>query len=112
MVRGGAGHLDLNLVLDHAHGIAADFDSRVIRPDAVGQAKTPGVPRTRYDALFQITAAQGRAHVRTDVIDGKILSIYAEDGDQFVPDGNRLALAFRDVHYPANRSEFAHVLPA
>src|SRR5437879_11749486 len=74
--------LNLHVVADHAHGVAADLDARVVGPGAVGQAKPPGVPGTRDNVVLHITPAERRSHVRAHVVDGKELAVDAENGDQ------------------------------
>src|SRR5437879_9838357 len=88
--------LNLHVVVDHAHRVAADLDARVVGPGAVGQAKTPGVPRTRDNMVLHVTVAERRPHVRAHVVDGEELAVDAEHGNQLALERDGLALAFDD----------------
>ncbi len=69
--------MDLDLISLDPDGIAADFESRVVGPGAVGKAKTPGVPGAGDDAVGDEAAAETGAHVRANLVDGDQTS--AED---------------------------------
>jgi hypothetical protein len=85
-------HLDLDLSFPNADWIAADLDARIIRPGAVGQPKSPSVPRASDNPVLEITSAQGISHVRASVINGEIPASVAEDGDQFIRDPDHAPL--------------------
>src|SRR5690242_2851525 len=53
----GLVHLHLHHVTFHTHRVGTDLDFRAVRPNAVAQAKAPGVPGTGNDAFLNVTAA-------------------------------------------------------
>src|ERR1019366_5644867 len=95
--------LDLHVVADDANLMATDLDTWVIRPDAVGDAKAPGVPGAGDDAVFDIAAGERRAHVRAAIVDGGRLAVEKEHGDEPMPDRHGLAFAFLQIMQLAHR---------
>ena len=63
---GAAANINLHGSVFNPYRIAADLDAWAVGPGPIGQAKTPRVPRTGYDAVLDVTAAQRSTHVRTE----------------------------------------------
>src|SRR5712692_7072481 len=69
------------------------------------------MPRTRYDPVLDMAFAQRGAHVRADVVDGKIVTVPAEKRDKLVCDLDRPAFARSEVADPTHRLKFGHACP-
>src|SRR5262249_30623050 len=87
----------------------ANFAARVVGPDAVGQAKPPGVPRTRDHPVLHEAAAQGGAHVRANVVNGVVLALMMEQGDEPVAYLYHGTLPFRQRADAADGLKVGHV---
>src|SRR5262249_49922473 len=74
--------LDLNAPVLDPHGITADLDSRTISPGTVAQAKTPCVPGTGHNSILDIPSGERSPHMRTNIVDRKILAPVVKDGDE------------------------------
>src|ERR1700687_4353426 len=106
----GASELDLHLdfPIRYANRVAADLDARVVRPGAVGQPKSPGVPGAGDNSLLHIALAQGVPHVRTSVVDSKVIYFVAENSDQLVRHLDHARLALHQFADPKHRMKVRH----
>lgn len=92
---GGDPHLDV--VSFDADFKGVDLDLGVVAPFAIVNAESPGVPRARDDARFQVASSERGSHVGAKIVDGRELAVLIEDGNHAAVDGKRLSLAIRDV---------------
>lgn len=58
--------------------------------------------------ILNMTAGQGRSHVRAKIVDCKVLAVNQEDTDDAAIDGKRAALAFGDSSDFGDGFEFRH----
>jgi hypothetical protein len=66
----------LNFAVVDADFEGVDAEAWVVCPFSVFDAKTPGMPRAADDAFFvEIAGAERRAHVRAEVVNGKVAAI-------------------------------------
>jgi hypothetical protein len=87
-------HLDL---ISHDAGFkAVDLDPRVVAPSAVGHFEAPGVPGAGDDAVVDLARPERSSHVGAEVVDGEILAVGVEDGDEPIAEDDGDPLAFRD----------------
>src|SRR5262249_33643559 len=100
-------HLHLYCVALNSHRVGTDLDFRAVRPDAIAQAEAPGVPGASDRASLDVAAAERGAHVRAGIVDGVILPLVVEDGDEVAADRDGLAFAIGQLAYPAHRPPFA-----
>src|SRR5438132_10150145 len=103
--------LDLNGAVLHAHGITANLDPGTVGPSPVGQPKTPRVPRTGYDPVVHVTGAQRSPHVRTNVIDGKVLALVVKNGNEFAGHLDHFPVCVTKILNPANCLKLGHEGP-
>src|SRR5262249_9026933 len=103
--------LDLNLVANDANGKATDFDPAIVHPGAIFQPKMPGMPGTGDDAVFHPSRAERGAHVRTAIVDGEVLAVMQEQGDEVPAHDDGLPIAFLYLANSANGVILCHEHP-
>jgi adenylate cyclase class 2 len=101
-------NLDLDFAIFDADRIAADLDARVVGPGAVGEAKAPGVPGAGDDAVLDIAAAERGAHVRTNIVNGEILSVVVKDREEFARNLDGSTFSLGQIFRPAHGLELRH----
>ena len=78
---GSIGGFDLNFIADDADFIDVGLYPRIIAPDSVSDAKSPGMPRADDSSFEEFTVGQRSSHVRAAIVDRVILATEIEDSD-------------------------------
>jgi hypothetical protein len=100
---------NLNFVTFNAHLVGVGLDDWIITPSAITHPKTPSVPRTRYDAIFEMTFGKRSTHVRAKVINRVILAAIVEYCDHFAAHGKRDTAPLLDATHSGDGYEFGHL---
>ena len=88
-------HANLNLIVDDAHFVGGDLETRVVAPGSILDRKPPGMPGARNGAaLVDLARAKRGAHMRAEIVDGEILTMVDENCHQVLADLERTALPF------------------
>ena len=73
------------------------FERRIVEPRTVLDRESPGVPGTGHRHAFDVAFGQRSAHVRADVVDGRVFAPDVEDSDDRTVHGEGSAFSGGDV---------------
>ena len=99
-------HLDF--VPHHTHLEAIHLDPRIVAPGTITDAKSPSVPGTGDDPVFDRAARQTGPHVRTQIVDGRVFPVHQKDRHHPTLDGIRHPLALGNLTNFGDSHEIRH----
>lgn len=98
-VFGVFGNTDLDLVIENADFVFADVELGLgtVEPGSFPNAEFPGVPGADDTAVLDVTGRERCSHVGTDVVDGGVVIVDEEEGDESALDAEGAAFACGDI---------------
>ena len=90
-------HANLDRAVHNANLEAIDLDAFVVAPGAVADAESPAVPGASYDSVLELARRQRGAHMRTEIVNGAVLTPIIEDRDHAAVDFKRHSRSLGDL---------------